>query len=188
VANDTLDLWPDDIKVEVQSPYAILMSQKSLLATKTKDILRADVSVTTTDSQTRLGFDLIAPSLENYRRTILYATSKKDDVYPVTVEADCFLPRSPTTLPEVLEKVSQRGLGAKSNPGRQAATQQEFIDLVGQVLRSAEVRSLIQSLIARSNEKGSGASNGPGGERAEPDGGGARTTPRRPIDRAKRAP
>ena len=38
----------------------------------------------------------------------------------------------------------------------QAATEQEFIELVRQVLHSSTVRSLIQSLIARSNEARAG--------------------------------
>lgn len=86
-------------------------------------------------------------------------------VYPVTVTAECFAPKSANPM-----EALNLGMLRMTDPTviqRKAATDEEFINLVRQVLRSEEVRALIHSLIARINqEAGASQGNGPG----EPEG------------------
>jgi hypothetical protein len=136
------NLWPDDISIDVLPPLALLRTQASLLNKITKGILEAEVTTATNHESEAVQhqLDLIAPALDGYRYRLLTAKHQKDLLYPVTVEAACFPP------------VEDEYIGEDSY-SRQADTQQEFMKLVGQVLRSGEVRSVIQSLIARTNEE-----------------------------------
>ncbi len=149
-------LWSDDISSEPASPIAILRAQQRPLRQRTKGLLEAEIETTTGDTgQVRHGFDLVAPALNRARYRILYVTHKDDLVYPVIVEAECFKreenpqqPMSRRLTPSILGTISPLPDGQ-----RRAATDEEFINLVGEVLRSPQVRSLIQSLIARSNDQ-----------------------------------
>lgn len=153
MANTIPKLWPEDIKVDILAPLVILRAQANALAEITQDILRAEVRSTTTEKMEIHRLDLIATVFRS-RHRILKARHRRDRAYPVTIEATCFDPEPPKTLLERgLAQLAQESLVSKPPRGRRAATQQEFISLVGEVLRSAEVRSLIDSLIARSNEK-----------------------------------
>jgi hypothetical protein len=142
------DLWPDDIRVDVLTPLVILRAQESLISRKTQGILQAKVLTATNDTLVQHQLDLIAPALNHYRRTVLTAKHSRDMVYPVKVKASCFVPKGP------LERMAlgPQFLGESPQDEREAATQDELIELVRQVLHSGEVRATIQSLIARSNE------------------------------------
>ncbi len=139
------DLWSDDIRVDVLPPLVILRSQADLLASKTKGILESRVLTASEGTQDQHQLDLIAPALHHYRVTLLTARHAKDMVYPVKVRSQAFLPEhKPGAL-----VVSKSGFGPPADQ-KEAATQDEFIALVREVLHSGYVRSLIQSLIARS--------------------------------------
>jgi hypothetical protein len=145
------DLWSDDIKVDVVTPLAILRAQTGPISRKTKGILEAEVTTISSEAgRVRHQLDLIASVLDGYRHRLLAATHERDLVYPVTVEAECFKP-APTSgdIGEALESVTV----PEPDWRPRAYTEQEFIDLVSKALRSGEVRSIIQSLIARSNER-----------------------------------
>jgi hypothetical protein len=132
------NLWSDDISVDVLSPLAILRAQAAQLGRMTKGLLKAEVATTTgTNKWVQHQLDLMAPVLDYYRHRVLTARHHMDMVYPVTVDAECF--NDPTGSPE---------LGSS----REAPTEEEFIQLVRQALQSNEVKLVIQSLIARSNE------------------------------------
>ena len=142
------NLWPNDIEVDVVPPVTILRAQASHLGPLTRGILEAEVTTVTANGD-RLAhrLDLIAPALGDYRRTILTLTHNRDMFYPVTLEAECFRPKSKGLLGTPLSEV----LTGEWRP--LVATQNELIDRTRQVLQSVEVRSLIQSLIARSKEQ-----------------------------------
>ncbi|MDR3636769.1 MAG: hypothetical protein P4L84_23395 [Isosphaeraceae bacterium] len=154
-------LWSDDIKVDVVSPAAILRAQVAPLRALTKGILEAEITTESSDSgMERLHFELVAPLLDNYHHRILSATYARNMVYPVTLEAECFRPHKQSygeSLAALALAVHQRGV-TESDWRPKAATEQEFIELIGQVLRSSEVRAIIHSLIARSNDQGNGSS------------------------------
>jgi hypothetical protein len=147
------DLWPDDIKVEVLPPLAILKAQEGLLARKTQGKLQAKLTRTESERLVQYQLDLIAPSLNFYRELLLSARHKRGRYYPVDVTAECLTPKS-------LGPTRARGGGMQDDidsPAVQqrATTDEEFIRLVREVLQSGEVRSLIHSLIARINESAS---------------------------------
>lgn len=142
------DLWPSDIDLQVVPPLNILKAQEATLAQKTKGILQAKVSTTVTDKLVQYDLDLIAPALNFYRERILSVTHDNGFIYPVRITSEVFDPNTSMSLSRL-----QRAMSA--DPGRSqrtAATEEEFINLVRQVLQSNDVRALIQSLIARSNE------------------------------------
>jgi hypothetical protein len=147
-------LWSDDISVDVLAPIAILRAQAGPLSQKTKGLLVAGIETITSESGTvQHQFDLVAPVLNKFRRRILIATHQIDLVYPVTVEAECYASesflRTPSSIINTLLSPREEFLERH----RRAATDQDFMKLVGEVFHSVQVRSLIQSLIARSNEQ-----------------------------------
>jgi hypothetical protein len=153
------DLWSDDVKVDVLTPLAILRTQKAYLERRTQGILRAQVATTTTDAWVQHQLELVAPALNQYRTVVLTARHNADLVYPVIVRSLDYL--APPLSP------SRAAPGAAEAPERLANSQDEFIALVREILRSGPVRSLIQSLIARSNEvrsEGERGGDGAGGD------------------------
>jgi hypothetical protein len=134
------DLWSDDIRVDVLPPIAVLRAQEGLLAKKTQGILQAKLMTSESETLVQHNLYLVAPALNFYRVELLSAKHDRELIYPVTVTAHCWFSEF---LPDEDEEIERRHV---------AATAEEFIDLVRQALRSTEVRGLIQSLIARSNE------------------------------------
>jgi hypothetical protein len=144
------DLWSDDIKVDVLPPIAILKAQEGLLARKTQGMLQAKLTTTETENLVQHQFDLIAPSLNFYRERLFSATHSRTMLYPVTVTANCFRPKPRTQMDAIISPITHPL--DQPLPQREAATDEEFVQLVGKVLQSTEVRALIHSLIARINQ------------------------------------
>ncbi len=140
------DLWSDDIRVDVLTPLAILRAQETFLRPRTKGILQATVSTAMAEDLVQHQFDLTAAVL-GYSERVLTATHHRLRPYPVKVVAPCFASPSKNIVEFLVQGPVRPG-----SDMREAATQEEFVGLVREVLRSADVRSLIQSLIARSNE------------------------------------
>jgi hypothetical protein len=146
------DLWPEDIKVNVLPPIAVLKAQESLLSRRTQGMLQAKLTTTETDKLVQHQLDLIAPGLNFYRERLLTATHDREMLYPVTVTAEAFAPK-PAHPMSNLDLARLR-----LDPSliyRKAATDEEFVRLVREVLQSADVRALIHSLIARINGQNS---------------------------------
>ncbi len=143
--------WPTEIQPEIRSPYSILQQEAQGLEPQTRGILVAEVSADAPEGEKRikLHLDIIVPALNNYRRRILTASYDKNMVYPVTVDADCFRPRS---LAEVIAPLTEIH-GSSPKRANSAATDEEFSQLVDKVLHSDEVKSLAVSLIALANER-----------------------------------
>lgn len=167
-------LWPDDIKIDVLRPATILKIQADGLARLTHDLVRAAVTTTTGYEDFVVHrLELIAPRLDDRRYGVLNATHRAD-FYPVLLEADCYRrirrPRQPRpnssaaqaavlahALGELAGAVADAANGPPPWPPDDwrpvAANQDEFVKLVGEVLRSREVRAVIESMIALSNEQ-----------------------------------
>lgn len=144
------DLWPDDIKIDVLPPLAILKAQEGSLTRRTQGMLEAKLTTMESGDLVQHQLDLIAPSLNFYRERLLTATHNRLKPYPVTVEAVCFREK-PKTHREALILQTKDPLD-QLLPVQEAATDEEFVQLVRRVLRSSEVRALISSLIARINQ------------------------------------
>jgi hypothetical protein len=140
-------LWPSDIRPNVLSPFAILEPQAKALAAITRGILVGEIKVEYGEGRkkTLLHFDILVPALDGYRRRILTASHQTDMIYPVRVDADCF---RPITLHELETAVAPR----RRQRENEAATDEEFRELVEKVLQSAEVKAIAVSLIARAND------------------------------------
>ena len=135
------DLWPDDVAApSILTPLAILKFQAGQLRQRTKGLLEADIQ---TQEKVNGGlhlqhsFDLIAPALNRYRYRLFTVEHDGEMVYPVTVYAE--------------------GVGFPADEiifeqHASAATQDQFLGFIAQILKADQVRSVIQSLIARSNE------------------------------------
>jgi hypothetical protein len=155
------DCWPDDIKVDVLTPLAILKVQEGLLAQKTRGMLQAGLATTESENLVQHQLDLIAPSLNFYRERLLTATHDRVMLYPVTVMAEAFSPK-PLLHPVMEAAWVYKQMFAPPTNVRKAATDEEFLSLVREVLKSERVRALISSLLARINDPNpSPAGNGP---------------------------
>lgn len=140
MADEVASYWPDDFSVKVLSPLAVLRIQAGTLSTKTHGVLTGEVVTAKTPKTVAHELQLIAPALEGERRTILTVTHAAKDPYPATLEAAVFKPAEDKLVFEEWRPV--------------AATTQEFAELVKKVLQSKQVRGVIESLLARSQEGG----------------------------------
>ncbi len=138
------DLWPDDIRVDVLAPLVILRTQESNLRRRTQGILEGHVSTVEDNGLIYHKLDVFAPAL-GYSRTVLAAKHGHDSPYPVTVISQAFVSK-PKAIP-----IPAMPFERPDNE-RDAATEDEFIKLVREVLQSGHVKAIVQSLIARSNE------------------------------------
>lgn len=166
-------LWPNGIEVEVVPPLVILRAQIEPLRRSTGGLVEAAISHVTVGDYIRHNLDLVAPALSGYRQRILSVTQHSDYVYPVKVEAEFEMPKwivkptgkKKTTTPSDLLTAMKLPLFTPKpitsysedySPGESwtpnAPSQKEFVQLLGDVLGSADVRGLIQSLIARSRD------------------------------------
>src|ERR1700749_344482 len=137
------DLWSDDISVDVLSPIAILRAQQRPLRQRTNGLLEVEIETTPSESgQVRHQFGLVAPAMNRARYRILYVSHNNDLVYPVVVEAECFIPDFAMTTPIGADALKPTRVNKLPENQRRAATDQEFIKLVEEVLRSSQVRSL----------------------------------------------
>jgi hypothetical protein len=129
------DLWPSDVVViDVVSPAAILRYQAGQLRAKTRNLLEAEVETVPGPSEVEIEFYIVAPALDRYRYLLFSVRHAPELVYPATVVAAWFREDEHFEYDPV------------------AAGQQEFTELIGRVLSSPQTRSVIHSLIARSNE------------------------------------
>ncbi|MFO0799570.1 MAG: hypothetical protein U0804_19035 [Gemmataceae bacterium] len=157
--------WPDDIKVDVLPPVAILRARASEIGRITKGILKGEVSTTTgAGDMVSHRLDLVAPALNGRRYGVLNAIHRAD-LYPVLVEAECFKP--PVSRSRVGAAVGGSfpmfvagGTDPEPPPWPDptdwrpvANNEDEFVARVREVLRSGKVRAAIDTLLALSNEK-----------------------------------
>jgi hypothetical protein len=152
--------WPDEIRVDVLSPLAILRQVEPTLKERTKGILTTEITTTSAKDVVEHHLDLIAPLIE-YRITILAARHHSVMVYPVTVKSRAFAPAERGRVADIfmpgfstiaaISAITKK-LSEPPDDERDAASQQEFAKLVQEVLHSPYVRALVNSLIARSND------------------------------------
>jgi hypothetical protein len=127
-------LWPEDaVAVDVVPPIAILKTQASQLTQMTRGLLEGEVSTVGGDQgQVLHQLDVIAPALASYRHRLLTVSHPRDQVYPAAIQIEA------------------------GWSGGSSATQEEFLNDLRLALGSKHVRSLLQSLIARSNQEQNG--------------------------------
>lgn len=129
-------LWPDNaLQVDTLPPSTILRVQAVELGRLTKGILRGEVNRILVDDMVEWQFDVVAPAAGNLRRRIATVHHGADGMYPVQV----------VELRSAILPFLDRGR-------YEAASQEQFIELLRAWLKSPTVVATVQSLIARSNE------------------------------------
>jgi len=152
------DMW-QDLNLNIVAPKTILDQQVEYLQSKGKGVLGAEVTtVTGTEDFVIYRLDLIAIQLGGQRYRILVATHRTE-YYPVQIEADCFRPKTKSSAVKNLvsgfmdREYTESLTWPPENDWRVIArSQDDFMDKLKTILRSAEVRSVIDSVIARTNE------------------------------------
>ena len=91
--------------------------------------------------------------MNSYRERLLTATHGREMLYPVAVTSQAF---STEDDAERSTEFPGQGLRGRDELTEQAASETEFVYLIGLVLRSQPVRALIHSLLAKINEQESG--------------------------------
>ncbi len=140
-------LWPTEIRPQIQSPLNILKAQAQALSQQTSGVLQAEISPVLTrrgEDKIIFSFDIVVPALDNYRRALFIVEQAKGLAYPATLEAEFFKNQR--------ELDPFRGIEPGNKPDNRADNDQEFIQVLSTVLRSPQVVSLAQSLIASANE------------------------------------
>ena len=157
------DLWPD-VKLDTLAPKVILDQQVEYIRTKYQGYLDAEMTtVTGAEDFVIHRLDLVAVQLDGMRIRIFTATHRKE-YYPMQIEADCYQPKVDrkvrSTTDRLMGSTTTEVISEKSlswppiTDWRPIAWDQTtFIAKVGEVLKSGEVRSVMESIIARSNEK-----------------------------------
>ena len=137
-----LDLWPDEIAVDVRSPAALLHMQVDFLKRKTNGILEAEV-VTAIVSKS-----FTAPLADPYAGTEMEKQPFKEHSLILKLPSlghkecvVCVFHHDKRPYPVHFDE-----------GGRVAHSQNEFVDLLRKQLQSKETVAMMQSMIARSNE------------------------------------
>jgi len=141
-----INLWSKAIKKDVLSPKVILNMQARAIESLTGGILQGEVRENEeAEGRVTLSFFLVVPALRDYRHQIVKIAHRKDLPYPAVVQAEIF-----SGLTNLFRSFVIKGeLPATKN---QANNDEELLEIVGAVLKSAQVTSVAQSLIARANE------------------------------------
>jgi hypothetical protein len=141
------DLWSNAIDVDVLTPAAILNTQASLLKRKTQGIVIAEVGSSVDSNKiVTITFDLVAPGIDNFRARVLAVRHKAEYVYPALVSTSAFSGKGGGFFGDL------KWGGIEDQLSKLAETETEFIGLLQEALRSGFILSMVQSLIARSNE------------------------------------
>lgn len=143
------DLWGPKISVDVLTPIAILNAQVTLLKQKTQGIVLAELKSSVDDKQiVTILFDLVAPAVGNFRSRVLAVRHKADFVYPALVTSGAFN----VDYAAALSLGELKWGAAEDQYSKLARTEDEFLSLLQEALQSGPIMSIVQSMIARSNE------------------------------------
>jgi hypothetical protein len=145
-------LWPSQIRQRVLSPIAILRAQGEALARQTGGILLGEINKEVVDETVvSLAFNIIVPALSNYRHRVLDVLHAIDLPYPAIVDAEITRPGSLRLIEELRRSGRMEISNILRYTGR-ADSEQELIDLVENVLKSPQIVSAAQSLLARASD------------------------------------
>lgn len=149
MSDDVTSLWSSEIRPEIQSPVSILRTQARALQRQTGGVLTGDIGSKVMDeNKVVLSFDIVVPALEQYRQRILNVGHTKDLPYPCIIDAELF--RGDNNAYTNFLESGQVYTGVRNAAKNDA----EFLDIIGNVLRSSHVVSVAQSLIARTTDAG----------------------------------
>lgn len=149
------DLWPADVQVSdaVVSPKSLLEHQMRQLKRRSGGWVCGQVVQVEAAGRVRLRFEIASPDIE-FRATLFEVEHRPDLVYPCVI-----LPPAP--LPEFLQAGVWRSGSeweAFDDSGHWeenhwlASSHEEFIEKLRELLGRPEIKSTVNSLIAKYNE------------------------------------
>lgn len=128
MSTPTLDLWPSQFKpAPMTTPVALLRSQAALLPNKTDSLVEAFVISRKQGNDLLHQFYLRAPILDNYSYLLLTLVHPLH-IYPVTLVAET------------------------TGKSYTAASPEQFVQQVGDILSAPETVKVIESLIVQSQQ------------------------------------
>lgn len=139
-------LWPQQIRERVLSPTVILRAQAEALARQTGGILLGEINKQVTEKGVSLAFNIVVPALDNYRHRVLDILYAENSPYPAIVDAEILRPISSVLVRLLVES------GIVQDGSARADSDKELIALVEKVLKSPQIVSAAQSLLARSSD------------------------------------
>ena len=164
-------VWDDDISIDEAGPRAILIVQANDLARRTQGILRADIQTSKRGEIVRHDFLLVAQLLNDYSHHLFSVEHAEMMVYPASLLIEFVLsaPKENWTtlrqaspmdkaIGEMAGDLAKRiapfyGQNGPSGMEAKAYSDADFTNRVREILTSSTVRAVVNSLIARSNEK-----------------------------------
>ncbi|MDD2754011.1 MAG: hypothetical protein PHS80_00655 [Methanothrix sp.] len=133
-------LWPDEIasSEQVRSPVQILKEQASLLGKMTKNILLGEIqAVPTGQPNSAYAFNILAPSLRNYRYSLFTINYNILNIYPVYIVLD----------DEIFKEIYSY---KSENKAIKIDYENEFITTLKNIFRSNKVKQILTSLMVES--------------------------------------
>jgi hypothetical protein len=140
---ETPNLWPTDVRLDVQSPLGILEAQAALLGQITHGLLQAAVETETAEGWTEHRL-VVAPGRDEYRHVLLVARHAVHLPYPAAVVHDSLairVQRESFSIHPVYDTVYPS-----------ASSDDELIEHLRRALNSEAARAVLLSLIAKGNQ------------------------------------
>lgn len=136
------NLWPiETVSVEILPPLVILRIQAENLTQMMHGLLQGEITTEVTDKGiVQHHFDIVAPALNSYRHRLFSVTHDENLVYPVSHNAPF-----DGDIHHAISEVH----GIYTN---EANTENDFLIALKEIFRTRRVLSVINSLVARSNE------------------------------------
>jgi hypothetical protein len=145
--NEIPDLWGQDLKLESLTPVMVLNTQAEKLKQRTQGAVYAEVILRKSPKITEILFDLRAPAVHGYRFRLLKVRHGDVMVYPAAViSPNMILASRALPQPDLVPDDHERDISAL------AKSYEEFNKLIGVTFQSPLTRTLLDSLIAKSNE------------------------------------
>jgi hypothetical protein len=148
MSNATTDLWPEDLVVNVQTPAMILNEQAEALGKRTQGIVRSSTSDSYQGTLRSIDFELTAPVI-GFRARLLQVRHEEERPYPCVVVAGA-LRDDPELEPEDADTWALTP--AEFEQACEAESPDELRKLLRTVFNAPETKSMLFSLVARSNE------------------------------------
>jgi hypothetical protein len=160
MANDKSDLWPPDLVVDVLSPIMILNEQAEALAKRTQGIVKGEVLPSVAGKFKQISFDLVAPAV-GVRQRILRVRYSEEFPYPVVLIAPPFYRLIVlSTFDDYADPETWNLSDDEKSLARLAHTPNEVRECLKTVFNSSTTRTMLFSLVARSNEVTAGVREG----------------------------
>ena len=160
-----INLWPDSVSKEKwASPVSLLREQARFLGERTRNLVTAEVGTASVEDETFLyHFYIVAPTLNNYHYR-LFSIEHSIEMYPLMFYMDEQLGKElnaenkkPSTVAGYIAAASSRQLadmGFRTNRKeytQHADNEDEFVRIVGKILKSDRASQIIGSLLSQTH-------------------------------------